>query len=75
MALTETIRAAALSAGADLVGFAPIARFDNAPREVNPRTIYPPTQTAIAIAIRHERGALKAVEEGTYWQAYNCDNY
>jgi epoxyqueuosine reductase len=73
--LTERVREAAIAAGADLVGFAPIARFDGAPRELNPRTIYPPTKTVVAVATRQLRGALKAVEEGTYWQAYNCDNY
>lgn len=75
MTLTERIRQAALDAGADLVGFAPIRRFDNAPPELHPRTIYPPTRTVIAVAVRQPRGALAAVEEGTYWQAYNCDSY
>jgi ferredoxin len=73
--LTEQVRDAALAAGADLVGFAPISRFDNAPPTLHPRTIYPPTRTVIAVALRQPRGALKAVEEGTYWQAYNCDSY
>jgi len=73
--LTERVRHAALDSGADLVGFAPIGRFDDAPPELHPRTILPRTKTVIAVAVRHLRGALKAVEEGTYWQAYNCDNY
>ncbi len=64
-----------MASGADLVGFAPISRFDNAPPELHPHTIFPQTRTVIAVAVRHLRGALKAVEEGTYWQAYNCDNY
>jgi epoxyqueuosine reductase QueG len=72
---TRHIREAALHAGADLVGFAPIARFDHAPPENHPRTIFPQTRTAIAVAVRQPRGALKAVEEGCYWQAYNCDAY
>lgn len=73
--LTKQVRGAALDAGAALVGFAPIRRFDNAPPELHPRTIFPQTQTVIAIALPQPRGALKAVEEGTYWQAYNCDSY
>jgi len=73
--LTERIRQAALDAGADLVGFGPISRFDDAPPPLNPRTIFPQTQTVIAVAVRQPRGALKAAEEGTYWQAYNCDGY
>ncbi|NSW58156.1 MAG: epoxyqueuosine reductase [Armatimonadetes bacterium] len=73
--LTESIRRTALEAGADLVGFAPISRFDEAPESLHPRTVFPPVQTVIAIALRQPRGALKAVEEGAYWQAYNCDSY
>ncbi len=73
--LTDRIRQAARQAGADLVGFAPIARFDQAPPHYHPGGIYPPTRTVIAVAVRQLRGALKAVEEGTYWQSYVCDSY
>ncbi len=73
--LTGEVRDAALAAGADLVGFAPVSRFENAPGEFHPRTIYPQTRTVIAVAVKQLRGAFKAVEEGTYWQAYNCDSY
>ena len=73
--LTETVRRVAREHGADLVGFAPIRRFDNAPAPVHPRTIFPQTRTAIALAVCQPRGALKAVEEGCYWQSYNCDSY
>ena len=74
-ALTQRIRDAALAAGADLVGFANIERFDKAPPAQHPRTIFPQARTAIAMAVRQGRGTLKAVEEGCYWQAYNCDSY
>jgi ferredoxin len=73
--LAEHVRRVALEAGADLVGFAPISRFEGAPPELHPRTIFPQARTLIAIATRQLRGALKAAEEGTYWQAYNCDCY
>ncbi len=73
--LTEHVRRVALESGAALVGFAPISRFENAPREYHPSTIFAPTKTAIAIAVPQPRGALKGVEDGTYWQAYNCDSY
>lgn len=73
--LTQRVRRVALDHGADLVGFAPISRFDGAPPELHPHTIYPQTRTVIAVAVRQPRGALKAVEEGAYWQAYNCDSY
>ena len=73
--LRQRVQAAAEAGGADLVGFAPISRFESAPAPLHPRTIFPQTRTVIALALRHLRGALKAVEEGCYWQAYNCDNY
>ena len=73
--LTESVRRVALDSGADLVGFAPIGRFDNAPPAYHPATIWPPTRTVVAVAVRQPRGALAAVEEGAYWQAYNCDGY
>ena len=73
--LTQRVREVAVDSGADLVGFAPVSRYDNAPPAQHPRTILPQTQTVIAVAVRQPRGALKAVEEGTYWQAYNCDSY
>lgn len=73
--LTARVRETALAEGADLVGFAPVERYDNAPPENHPRTILPQVRTCIAIALAQPRGALKAVEEGCYWQAYNCDSY
>lgn len=73
--LTERVRRAALESGAVLVGFAPIERFSEAPPEYHPHTIYPHTRTAVVVCLPQLRGALKAVEEGCYWQAYNCDNY
>jgi epoxyqueuosine reductase len=73
--LTERIRRVALDNGAALVGFAPVSRFDNAPPGLDPRTIFPSMRTAIAIALPQARGTLKAVEDGCYWQSYNCDSY
>ena len=73
--LAEKVRRVAEEHGADLVGFAPVSRFENAPPELHPRTIFPQTRTVVAVAVRQLRGALKGVEEGTYWQAYNCDCY
>lgn len=73
--LTENLRELARSEGADLIGFAPVSRFEHAPPENHPRGIFPQTRTAIAIGLAQVRGTLKAVEEGCYWQSYNCDSY
>ena len=74
-ALTERVRRAAVEAGADLVGFAPVSRFEGAPAEVHSHTIFPQMRTVIAVAVRQPRGTLKAAEEGTYFQAYTADAY
>jgi len=73
--LTQQVRTLALESGAALVGFAPMSRFDNAPPENHPHTMLPSAKTAIVIAVNQLRGTLKAVEDGCYWGAYNCDSY
>jgi hypothetical protein len=73
--LTSDVKRIALDAGADLVGIAPISRFDDAPESMHPRTIFSKTESVIALGCRMLRGALKTIEEGNYWQAYNCDSY
>ena len=73
--LTARVKETALNAGADLVGVASIDRFEQAPSDVHPRSIFSHTRSAIAIGCRMVRGALKTIEEGHYWQAYNCDSY
>jgi epoxyqueuosine reductase QueG len=72
--LSDEIRREAIDAGADLVGIASIDRFDNAPPELHPRSIFSHTQSVIAVAFRMVRGTLKTIEEGNYWQAYVCDS-
>jgi epoxyqueuosine reductase len=73
--LTAEIKNLALQAGADLVGVPPISRFEHAPPEVHPQGVFSKTASVIAVGVRMVRGALKAIEEGNYWQAYNCDSY
>ena len=73
--LTAEVKRVALASGADLVGVASIDRFDGAPADVHPRSIFGETQSVIAMACRMVRGALKSIEEGKFWQAYNCDSY
>lgn len=73
--LTTKVKQVALQAGADLVGVASIDRFDNAPDHLHPRCIFSKARSVIALGCRQLRGALKTIEEGSYWQAYNCDSY
>lgn len=55
---------------ADLVGIAPIERFDDVPREHHPQTIFPETRSVIVVGKRIPRGALRGVEEGTQLEIY-----
>jgi len=73
--LTNEVERLARHEGASLVGFGNIERWDNAAPEVHPRSILPITRSVIAIGMPQSRGALMGVEEGSYWQAYNVDNY
>lgn len=73
--LTREVEQLARREGASLVGFGNIERWDNAPPAYHPRTILPITRSVIAIGMPQSRGALMGIEEGTYWQAYNVDNY
>lgn len=73
--LKDEIIDTAKKAGADLVGVANIERFDYAPDNVHPKYIFSKTKSVIAIGLRMLRGSLKTIEEGHYWQAYNCDSY
>jgi len=73
--LTAAVKQTALDADADLVGIASVDRFEHAPREMHPSGIFSKTRSVIAVACRMLRGALKTIEEGNYWQAYNCGSY
>ncbi len=64
--MKDRIIALAKQNGADIVGFAPIDRFD----ETNAiRTIFPETKTVIGLGFRVLRGIYRGIEEGsTYYQ-------
>ena len=58
MRLTDDVKSFILEQGADLVGIAPIARFDGAPKLYHPQNLLPQTKSVISIAIRHLHGVL-----------------
>lgn len=59
------IKELALSFGADLVGIAPVGRFDGMPELSDPRTFAPGTRSVIVVGHRIMRGTMRGVEEGT----------
>ena len=65
MLTADLVKMQAKALGADLVGIAPIDRFEGAPLQMNPRQIMPEARSVIAVAFRVMRGSLRGVEEGT----------
>ncbi|MBE7090304.1 MAG: hypothetical protein E7363_00070 [Clostridiales bacterium] len=70
MLTSKQIKEAAFEAGADLCGIAPISRFDGAPREMNPRFLFPNVKSVIGLAFRIPRGVQRGIEEGTQFYQY-----
>ncbi len=68
--LTRDFVAFAREKRADLIGIAPIERFDGVPAEHHPRTIFPETRSVVVIGKRITRGTLRGVEEGTQFDIY-----
>ena len=61
--------------GADLVGIAPMSRFEGAPKQMDPRYIMPEAKSCIALAFRVLRGSLRGIEEGTFFSNYSIFIY
>ena len=53
--LSHEIRSVALSAGADMVGFAPIERFATGPKETQPNYYMPKARSIVVAAIGYPR--------------------
>ena len=62
---TESLLGVARQAGVDLVGIAPVERFEDVAPEHHPASIFPETRSVIALAKRITRGCLRGTEEGT----------
>jgi len=62
-------------AGADLVGIASMDRFEGAPKQMDPRHIFPDAKAMVVFGFRILRGALRGVEEGTFFIAYSGMGY
>ncbi len=70
MVTSQMVKDVAKAAGADLVGIASMDRFEGAPKQADPRYIFPDAQAMIVLAFRIPRGALRGIEEGTFFVSY-----
>lgn len=67
---TQKFRAFAKETRADLIGIAPVERFDGVADSHHPCSIFPETQSVIVVGKRITRGTLRGVEEGTQFEIY-----
>jgi len=64
------VKAQANALGADLCGIASMDRFEGAPKQFDPRYIFPKAKSCIVLGFRIPRGYFRGIEEGTYWESY-----
>ena len=65
MLTSKMIKEAALAAGADKCGIAPISRMKGAPDVMNPAFLFPECKSMIGFVFRIPRGDQRGIEEGT----------
>ncbi len=70
MLTSKMIKEAALTAGADKCGIAPMSRFDGAPDDMNPQFLFPEAKSCIGFVFRIPRGVQRGIEEGTQFYQY-----
>ncbi|NPV06409.1 MAG: epoxyqueuosine reductase [Anaerolineae bacterium] len=74
-AFTQRVKEYAKLQGADLVGVASMDRFEGAPKQMDPRYIFPDAKAMMVFGFRIPRGALRGIEEGTLFHAYSSMGY
>jgi ferredoxin len=68
-------KAAEKHGGAGIVGIANIERFDNAPKMMHPKNIFPECKSVISIVQPIPRGTYRGITEGTHWANYTFYSY
>ena len=69
--LTQDLKAFAAERRVDLLGIAPIERFEGVPAQHHPSSIFPETRFVIVVGKRITRGTFRGLEEGTQLDAYD----
>jgi len=75
MLTAQTVKTFAKECGADAVGIGSLDRFDGAPKEMDPRYIFPEARSIIGFIFRIPRGYLRGIEEGTQFFQYPSMGY
>ncbi|MGQ9632589.1 MAG: hypothetical protein ACUVXI_20085 [bacterium] len=75
MVTSKKVKEYAKKLGADLVGVAPMDRFEGAPKQFDPRYIMPESRAMIVMGFRIFRGCFRGIEEGTFFSNYSSMGY
>ncbi len=75
MLTAQDVKRHAKEYGADLVGIGSMDRWDGAPKERDPRYIFPEAKSCISLGFRIPRGYLRGIEEGTCFAPYTTMGY
>lgn len=75
MLSADVVKRFAKDKGADLVGIAPMSRWEGAPKQLDPRQIAPHAKSMIVLGFRIARGELRGIEEGTLYTTYPSMGY
>jgi hypothetical protein len=75
MITSEEVKQLAKQCGADVVGITSMDRFDGAPKQADPRYIFPGGKAMIVMGFRILRGTLRGIEEGTFFASYCAMGY
>ena len=72
---SQMVKEAALSMGADLCGIGSMDRYEGAPKQYDPRYLFPEAKSIIGLGFRIHRGLYRPMEEGTHWGMYSSVGY
>jgi ferredoxin len=72
---SQMVKEMALSMGADICGIGSMDRFEGAPKNSDPRYLFPEAKSVIGLAFRVHRGLYRPMEEGTHWGMYSSVGY
>ena len=75
MLTSQMVKQYASSHGIDGIAIGPTSRFEGAPRQMDPRFLFPEAKSFIMILGRIPRGAYRGIEEGTNWPNYTFYGY
>lgn len=75
MLSAANVKDCARRVGADLVGIGAMERFEGAPKQSDPRYIFPEAKTIIGLGFRIHRGLFRGIEEGTYFAGLPAMGY